>query len=400
MAALQENDRPVAWLAAAGFGVGSQVWMHRQASGMARLDLRVITHNYDQPDRFPPNGFSVEEINESTPLSKNRLVAQSQLAMHGARNLSRGGFRGSVEETNRWVHLLKEHKPAVVLCHFGPIAVRMAPLFSSYGVPIVAHFNGYDLSSGLRKWGYRTGLQKWAPRFAGNVVVANYMREELEKIGCDPARIHKIPYGAPMPEMIEATQVGAQPCRFLMVGRLTDKKRPDLSLRAFALCRETCPDARLIVIGDGPLMDRCKAVESELGLAGHVEWLGAQPNDEVKRQLGAAGVFVQHSVTAESGDKEGWPVAIGEAAASGLPIASTRHASIPEQVEHGETGLLCDELDWRAMGENMARLASDPELRASMGRAARAKLAAMDTEHQVKQLEDVLLNAARQPVGA
>jgi glycosyltransferase involved in cell wall biosynthesis len=148
------------------------------------------------------------------------------------------------------------------------------------------------------------------------------------------------------------------------------------------------------VIGDGDFMPEVRRLVDELHLADRVELLGAQPPDRVRAELARASVFVQHSVTAASGDKEGWPVSIAEAAASGLPIVSTRHASIPEQVEHEESGLLCNEGDWRTMGEHMRRLAGNATLRRSMGAAARSRIEPFDTGRQIAMLEDVLVAAA------
>lgn len=383
-----------AWLVALQFGVTSEVWMHRQARCLRRLALRVATLDYREPDRFPAEGFELTEIEPRTRLPGGVLRAQAYLAWCRIANRRLGGFRGAPAEAEAWRRLYEVDRPRVALCHYGTTAVRMAPLFNSLGLPVVAHFNGFDLSSALRGFNYRRNLARLAPRFAACVVVADYMRDWLVEHGCDPARVHKIPYGAPMAELPVADRLGDQPARFVMVGRLTDKKRPDLTLRAFAVCRETHPDARLVVVGDGPLMEECRRLAAELALGTSVEWLGSQPIDEVKRRLAAASAFVQHSVTAASGDKEGWPVAIAEAAGAGLPVIATRHASIPEQVEDGRTGLLVDEGDWRGMGEAMSRLASDPGERVRMGAAAREKLAPFETASQAHALEDLLLAVA------
>ena len=95
---------------------------------------------------------------------------------------------------------------------------------------------------------------------------------------------------------------------------------------------------------------------------------------EVQAALGQADVFVQHSVTAPDGNTEGWPVSIAEAAATGLPIVSTRHAGIPTQVVHGETGYLVNEHDMAGMADWMAVLATNPSLRIAMGTRSRAHI--------------------------
>ena len=85
-----------------------------------------------------------------------------------------------------------------------------------------------------------------------------------------------------------------------------------------------------------------------------------------------ARAFVQHSMTAPSGDSEGIPVAILEAGASGLPVIATRHAGIPEAVVDGETGYLVGEGDVNAMASRMRQLALEPELAGRLGARARA----------------------------
>jgi glycosyltransferase involved in cell wall biosynthesis len=86
-------------------------------------------------------------------------------------------------------------------------------------------------------------------------------------------------------------------------------------------------------------------------------------------------VFVQHSLTTPlNGDKEGTPVAVMEAMASGMPIVTTRHAGILDLMDHGVTGLLVDEYDWKAMSEEMIRLASNDELANKLGQAASSRI--------------------------
>jgi glycosyltransferase involved in cell wall biosynthesis len=81
---------------------------------------------------------------------------------------------------------------------------------------------------------------------------------------------------------------------------------------------------------------------------------------------------VQHSVTAKDGDEEGLPVAIIEAAASGLPIVATNHSGIPEIVIDGVNGFLVEEHDFESMGKKIADLAEQPELWVQMGLRGRA----------------------------
>ncbi len=97
-------------------------------------------------------------------------------------------------------------------------------------------------------------------------------------------------------------------------------------------------------------------------------------SEAVIEQTRHCGVFVQHSLTdPETGDEEGLPTAIQEAMGVGMVVVSTRHAGIPEAVEHNVSGLLVDEKDVAGMAEAMLQVANDPGLAARLGKAAHSK---------------------------
>ena len=85
-----------------------------------------------------------------------------------------------------------------------------------------------------------------------------------------------------------------------------------------------CHDIRLSLAGDGPLLDRCKQLVRALRLEEVVEFLGVVSHDRVPTTMRRFRGFVQHSVTAPSGDSEGSPIAVMEAGAS-ASVVSTKH---------------------------------------------------------------------------
>lgn len=382
-----ETSEPRVTLVAPAFGSPTEVWMYRQATRIARLRLRVIAWRRRYPEHYPAEGIDVEIVPPEFSLPKNRFLRWS----HYLRNWTRDFYMGTAAEADWFVKRMEVEKPDVILAHYGPTALKMLPLAARLGIPVVAHFNGQDLSGAVRAWNYRWRLRRALPRLAGCVVVAEYMSQWLLANGAPAASVRKIPYGIPTDDYHPSEGLTADLCRFLVVGRLTEKKRPDLAIRAFARCIESGAPAQLVMIGDGTLRAECEQLTADLGISDRVEFLGFQPSDRVRQEMMQASAFVQHSVTSTSGDKEGWPVAIAEAAASGLPIIATQHASIPEQVEHGVGGLLCDEGDWQTMADHMIQLAKSPSLRQKMGHAARRHIAQYDCDKQIAALEDFLL---------
>lgn len=159
---------------------------------------------------------------------------------------------------------------------------------------------------------------------------------------------------------------GADPANappvFISVGSFREKKAPQLTIAAFSHVHHALPAARLRMIGEGALLDECKNLANDLGVAGAITFLGVKDHAVVEEEMRQARCFVQHSVVARSGDSEGTPVAVLEAGATGLPVVSTLHAGIPDVVIEGQTGFLVAEHDVEGMAERMLRLAQDAEL--------------------------------------
>jgi L-malate glycosyltransferase len=136
-------------------------------------------------------------------------------------------------------------------------------------------------------------------------------------------------------------------------------------LRAFAIVQQRHPEARLIVIGDGPEREKVHAVARELSLA-NVEFLGAVRPTEMGRWYDEADVYLNAS------NIDNMPNSIIEAFACGLPVVSTRAGGIPYVVDDGRNGLLVDCEDHDALAAAAFRLLDDRALAERLTSAALA----------------------------
>lgn len=154
----------------------------------------------------------------------------------------------------------------------------------------------------------------------------------------------------------------------LTVCRLVDKKGVDTAIRAMA-CLER--PARLTIAGDGPERARLEALIEELGCKERVRLLGAVDNETVRRLMQEEShVFVLPCRTDRAGDRDGLPVVLIEAMASGLPVVSGDLPAIRELVEHDVNGILVPPDDPQSLAAALTRL--DSKRREALGRAARA----------------------------
>jgi glycosyltransferase involved in cell wall biosynthesis len=216
------------------------------------------------------------------------------------------------------------------------------------------------------------------------------MCSRLIEMGAVENRLFHNACGAEIDTLKPAAVDGAD-ARFVMVGRLVEKKAPFVSLLAFSSVLESLPDAKLEIIGDGPLKGPCQQLTMALGVDNRVTFSGAKPHDYVMSALAGARCFIQHSVRAPDGDMEGTPVGVLEAMGMGLPVVATRHGGIQDIVDEGVTGLLVDEYDADAMGAAMRKVADDPDYASELG--ARARAAVLDnwtSEKSVARLWDII----------
>jgi glycosyltransferase involved in cell wall biosynthesis len=114
---------------------------------------------------------------------------------------------------------------------------------------------------------------------------------------------------------------------------------------------------RLDIIGDGPLRSELEALAKALGI--RARFRGMLDPEEVQSSMSRARVLCNPSVTAASGDVEGFGMVFAEAQAVGTPVVSFAHAAIPEAVSHGVTGLLCPEGSVEPLAEAIRTFLSD-----------------------------------------
>jgi colanic acid/amylovoran biosynthesis glycosyltransferase len=209
------------------------------------------------------------------------------------------------------------------------------------------------------------------------VTVSEYnKRLMVDACGADAARsIHVIHCGADVDAFTARPPAPREgPVRLLCVASFEEVKGHRHLVDACALLRARGVDFVCDLVGYGPLRRDTEARIARLGLGDRVRVHGAKPRPEVARMFREADVAVLASQPTREGKREGIPVVLMEAMASGLPAVSTRLSGIPELVEDGATGLLVPPADAAALADALERLARDPDLRRRMGQAGREKV--------------------------
>lgn len=149
----------------------------------------------------------------------------------------------------------------------------------------------------------------------------------------------------------------------LGVGRLAKQKGFDSLIRAFSIVHSRNSGLRLVILGEGAERIALERLSETLGLSGSVFLRG---HENPAPWLEAAHLFAMTS------RYEGFPNALGEAMAAGLPIVSTRCPSGPEEMlDHGESGLLVPVDDVEGLANALLQLDNNAALRVRLGSRAR-----------------------------
>jgi glycosyltransferase involved in cell wall biosynthesis len=287
----------------------------------------------------------------------------------------------------------REHNVDVVLAEFGPAGADIAPHLQRLGIPLIVHFHGHDAHRQQVVDQYRS---KYAAMFdiAVKIVsVSRFMSDALVSLGVARDKIVLNPYGPR--DHFFTVEPDYRPT-VLSLGRFTDIKANYLTLAAFAKVASVLPDARLVMVGGGELLETCKTLARLWGIQDRVSFAGAVPHSQIRPFFAEACCFAQHSLTPSYGDAEGTPVAILEASAAGLPVISTRHAGISDVVLHESTGFLVQEGNVDGMAGYMEELLANPALCRKMGSQARNRIRDhFSIDRHVGRLQEILDDARR-----
>lgn len=283
------------------------------------------------------------------------------------------------------VDLVHAHVEALLL----PVVGAALP-----GVPRVFATHGIWARSGLQGLeGAKFKMTAWAINRWSEAAYA-VSRDQLDKLiahGANPEKLCLIENGVQPPRTSDLApkdilaRFGIDPQRHIVVAtlaRLSKDKALDTLIQEAALLRDSHPDLRWVIAGEGPEKATLERMISRLGLNGIVVLAGfVQPAGDL---LKSANIYAQPSA------HEAFSLAILEAMSMGLPVVASQIGGIDEQVVEGKTGLMCAQGDANSFAQAFAQLARSPEDCKWMGMQGQARYRALFTEDRmIARLQDL-----------
>jgi glycosyltransferase involved in cell wall biosynthesis len=186
---------------------------------------------------------------------------------------------------------------------------------------------------------------------------------DLRRLGFH--KISQFRYGLANRPLAELSRKPSPPT-FMFLGRLKSTKLPEEAVKAFLQAKQSLPEARMLVVGGGPLLSRLRR-----RYAGNaVVFLGPKHGPEKLDLLGQAHILLV------PGLREGWGMVVTEANSMGTPAIAYDVPGLRDSVRVGETGILVGRGDTPAMAREAVSLLADT------GRYERLRSAALEYSRQ------------------
>lgn len=294
----------------------------------------------------------------------------------------------------RWVlrlaRLLRRHSYEIIHTHapVPAIAARVAALGPSGPKLVHTEHNMWD----RYRLPTRIANSVTYSRNSAAIAVSRTVAETIDPIpGWHAPPVFTIHHGtvlgsvhaySPDERIRRRAELGLPADRFLIgnVGNFTPKKDHRNLLQALA-GSGNIGEAHLVLIGLGPLQEELERAARDLGVADRTTFLGSR--DDVFELLPLLDTFCLSS------QFEGFPIALVEAMATGLPCVATSVGGIPEIVDDGRNGLLVPPGDPLALQAALEKVMADPDLAARCGEEARRSAEGLDLRNAVGELEEI-----------
>jgi glycosyltransferase involved in cell wall biosynthesis len=340
----------------------SETFIRDQAIALTRWEP-VLTGKRRVDDGLPLDELNVRILpRQHTRLGRNLITAMQLVGMRTPAT-----------------RMLQSIDPALVHVHFGLDAVDIWPMVQILDVPMLVTLHGYDITIRSKWWesgkggANRKGYPEMLLRLSREprvhfLAVSEALRKKAIEFGLPESKVTTCYTGIYTDRFRpDSTRYQRSP-KVLFVGRLVEKKGVAFLIEACSRIFPTIPGARLAIAGDGPL----RAELTTLAASKHVpvDFIGFVGSDEVRALMATARVFCLPSVTAASGDTEGFGMVLLEAQACGVPVVSSALGGATEGLRDGVTGFRVKEGDVAGLAERLQELLVDDSLHSRMSAAA------------------------------
>jgi glycosyltransferase involved in cell wall biosynthesis len=167
------------------------------------------------------------------------------------------------------------------------------------------------------------------------------------------------------------TNPPSQRLNILAIGRLVEQKGFEYLITACDILQNKGIDFRCSIVGSGPLEKKLKLQIENYKLQEKIIFLATKTQEEIKKLFKETTIFIQPSVIAKNGDRDGIPNVILESLAYGVPVIATEVSGIPEAIINAKTGILVKPADPTALANAIEQLWTDKQMQLEFSKNGR-----------------------------
>lgn len=245
--------------------------------------------------------------------------------------------------------------PDIIHAHFGFDGYRMYGVAQKTNTPLLVSFHGSDVSRLPSEFDWKRRYKNLAQKADGFTAISKLMKKELVDLGFPKQKIEVVRTGIELNDFTYRSDFNPDE-HLMMAGRMVEKKGFKYALKAVDILKKSGTNINLDLYGGGPLKNDLQQMAHDLGIEQQVHFYGFVSNEQIRKELQRHCILLAPSVTASDGDKEGLPVTILEAMASGIPVIASDHSAISEVVINNHTGILVEERDVNAIANSIKKI--------------------------------------------
>ena len=295
--------------------------------------------------------------------------------------------------------VLEREKYDIIHCHtpMGGVIARLAARDSrKRGTKVIYTAHGFHFYQGASKvnWLCYYPVEKWLAKDTdclvtinqedyNNAMSRNFRAEHIEKINGVGVNLEKF---APVNQKLKKQlreEYGFSEEDFILicVAEINKNKNQTFMIQNYADLKEKIPKSKLLIVGVGDELENCKNLVRDLKLEKQILFLGYRA--DVDKLLKISDVLISAS------QREGLPVNIIEAMASGLPVVCANTRGQRDLIESGQNGYVYELGDNQAFIEDIMSLYREPELREILGKNSKEKAQKYSSEKAIESMSKI-----------
>lgn len=333
-------------------------WAYHLLKNTPDVEIHVGAHHYLKNNFYSPEFRFIDNYYDGLRNFNRRLNKKNPVEFLQKLFIKTiPFFFGKTEDL--FADYAKSNKIDLIHAHFADVGWQFLTVAQKTKLPYFISFYGWDYEKlPFSKPEYVGHFKLLFQKAQGFICEGAHGADILKQLGCPEEKIHIVHLGVQVENIPVHTRVkNPGELKLIQVASFTEKKGQIYALKAFAEALKTYPGMHLTFIGgNGDLTTKTAVIQliEKHNLTQKVNILDPVDFSRLHHFLKDYHVFIHPSCYAADRDCEGGaPIVLLDAQATGMPVISTSHCDIPEEVIHGQTGLLSPEKNVPELAEKI-----------------------------------------------